>query len=155
MYVGAIGAGTIAKLVHNVSSTAISTVLAEVFSLGAKAGLEPLALWKAVSQGAIGRQRTYEKAATRMLPGKFDPPSFALRLVHKDMQLGLQLAKDFNVPMRLCALAGLEVAEALNRGWGQRDAMVSTLLQTERSGIAPFAVPMEEVKAAMEQLGKH
>ena len=154
MYVGSIGAGTIAKLVHNVSSTAISTVMAEVFSLGAKAGLEPLALWKAVSQGAIGRQRTFEKVATRMLPGNFDPANFALRLVHKDMQLGLQLAKDFNVPMRLCSLAGLEVAEALNRGWGQRDAMVSTLLQTERSGIAPFAVPMDEVKAAVEQLSK-
>ena len=89
-----------------------------------------------------------------MLPGQFDPPSFALRLVHKDMQLGLQLAKDFNVPMRLCALAGLEVAEALNRGWGQRDAMVSTVLQTERAGIAPFAVPMDEVKAAIAQVGK-
>jgi 3-hydroxyisobutyrate dehydrogenase-like beta-hydroxyacid dehydrogenase len=154
MYVGAIGAGTIAKLVHNVSSTAISTVMAEVFSLGVKAGLEPLALWTAVSQGAIGRQRTFEKVATRMFPGQFDPPSFALRLVHKDMQLGLQLARDFNVPMRLCALAGLEVTEALNRGWGHRDAMASTLLQQERAGIEPFAVPMDEVKAAMAKVSK-
>jgi 3-hydroxyisobutyrate dehydrogenase-like beta-hydroxyacid dehydrogenase len=152
MYVGPIGAGTIAKLVHNVSSMAISAVLAEVFTLGTKAGLEPLALWKAVSQGAIGRQRTFEKVATRMLPGQFDPPSFALRLVHKDVQLGLQLAKEFNVPMRLCSLAGLEVTEALNRGWGGRDAMAFTLLQQERAGIAPFAVPIEEVKAAMKQV---
>jgi 3-hydroxyisobutyrate dehydrogenase len=152
MYVGPIGAGTIAKLVHNVSSMAISAVLAEVFTLGTKAGLEPLALWKAVSQGAIGRQRTFEKAGTRMLPGQFDPPSFALRLVHKDVQLGLQLAKDFNVPMRLCSLAGLEVTEALNRGWGGRDAMAFTLLQQERAGIKPFAVPIEDVKAAMKQV---
>jgi 3-hydroxyisobutyrate dehydrogenase-like beta-hydroxyacid dehydrogenase len=154
IYIGPIGAGTIAKLVHNVSSMAISAVLAEVFTLGTKAGLEPLALWKAVSQGAIGRQRTFEKAGTRMLPGKFDPPSFALRLVHKDVQLGLQLAKDFNVPMRLCALAGMEVTEALNRGWGHRDSMSFTLLQQERAGIEPFAVPMEDIKAAMAQVSK-
>jgi len=154
MYIGAIGAGTIAKLVHNVSSTAISAVMAEVFTLGTKAGLDPLALWKAVSQGAIGRIRTFEKVGTRLLPGQFDPPSFALRLVHKDVQLGLQLAKEFNVPMRLCALAGMEVTEALNRGWGQRDAMVFTLLQQERAGIKPFAVPMEDIKAAVAQMAQ-
>jgi len=152
MYIGDIGAGTIAKLVHNVSSTAISAVMAEVFTLGTKAGLDPLALWKAVSQGAIGRQRTFEKVGTRLLPGQFDPPSFALRLVHKDVQLGLQLAKDFNVPMRLCSLAGMEVTEALNRGWGHRDAMAFTLLQQERAGIEPFAVSLDEVKAAMAQI---
>jgi 3-hydroxyisobutyrate dehydrogenase len=152
MYIGAIGAGTIAKLVHNVSSTAISAVMAEVFTLGTKAGLDPLALWKAVSQGAIGRQRTFEKVGTRLLPGQFDPPSFALRLVHKDVQLGLQLAKDLNVPMRLCSMAGMEVTEALNRGWGHRDAMAFTLLQQERAGIEPFAVSPENVKAAMAQI---
>jgi 3-hydroxyisobutyrate dehydrogenase len=152
IYVGAIGAGSIAKLVHNVSSAAISAVLAEVFTLGAKAGLDPLALWKAVSQGAIGRQRTFEKVATRLLPGQFDPPSFALRLVHKDVQLGLQLAKEMNVPMRLCTLAGMEITEALNRGWGQRDALAFTLLQQERAGIEPFAVPMEQVQAAIKQV---
>lgn len=148
-YIGPIGAGTIAKLVHNVSSTAISAVMAEVFTLGTKAGLDPLALWEAVSDGAIGRQRTFEKTGTRILPGKYDPPSFALRLVHKDIQLGLQLAKEFNVPMRLCTLAGLEVTEALNRGWGNRDAMAFTLLQQERAGIEPFAVPLDKIKAAL------
>lgn len=148
-YIGAIGAGTIAKLVHNLSSTAISAVMAEVFTLGTKAGLDPLALWEAVSQGAIGRQRTFEKTGTRLLPGKYDPPSFTLRLVHKDIQLGLQLAKEFNVPMRLCTLAGLEVTEALNRGWGNRDAMSFTLLQQERAGIEPFAVPLDKIKAAL------
>src|SRR5262249_10417953 len=47
-YVGPIGAGSVAKLVHNCSGYAINAALAEVFALGVKGGVEPLALWEAV-----------------------------------------------------------------------------------------------------------
>src|SRR2546421_9110970 len=46
-YIGPIGAATIAKLVHNMSSYAVTCAIAETFSLGIKAGVEPLALWNA------------------------------------------------------------------------------------------------------------
>src|SRR3989441_10566637 len=59
-YVGPIGAGSIAKLVHNCAGYVIQTALAEVFTLGAKAGVDPLALWKAVRQGAAGRRRAFD-----------------------------------------------------------------------------------------------
>src|SRR5262249_1358730 len=51
MYVGPIGAGLVAKLVHNCAGYAIQAALAEVFTLGVKGGVEPLALWQAVRQG--------------------------------------------------------------------------------------------------------
>jgi 3-hydroxyisobutyrate dehydrogenase len=57
-YIGPIGAGSVAKLVHNCAGYGIQMVLAEVFSMGIKAGVEPLALWEAVRTGASGRQRT-------------------------------------------------------------------------------------------------
>ncbi len=148
-YIGLIGAGTIAKLVHNCASNAICAVLTEVFTMAAKAGLEPVPLWEAIRQGAMGRQRSFDKMGTRVLLGKFDPPAFALRLVHKDVQLALQLAREVNVPMRMCNLMGQEISEALNRGWGNRDAMVYTLLQQERAGIAPFEVSPDEIKAVL------
>jgi 3-hydroxyisobutyrate dehydrogenase len=47
-YIGPIGAGSVAKLVHNCAGYAIQTCLAEVFTMGVKAGVEPLALWEAV-----------------------------------------------------------------------------------------------------------
>src|SRR6185503_8355574 len=61
LYVGPIGAGTIAKLVHNCTSFAMQAILAEVMTLGVKAGVEPLALFKAVRQGATGRARTFDR----------------------------------------------------------------------------------------------
>ena len=42
-YVGPIGCGAVAKLVHNCSGYIIQTALAEVFTMGVKAGVEPLA----------------------------------------------------------------------------------------------------------------
>jgi len=135
VYVGPIGAGSIAKLVHNCAGYMIQTAMAEVFTMGVKAGVDPLAIWKAVRQGARGRVRTFDSLADNFLPGKYDPPSFALRLAHKDVTLATQLAHEVKVPMRLAQLTLQEMTEALNRGWGERDSRVAMLLQNERAGV--------------------
>lgn len=149
-YIGPIGAGTIAKLVHNAAGAAVSTVLAEVFTMGVKAGVEPLPLWEAIRQGAGGRARLFDRMSRGFLTGIYDPPDFALRLLHKDVSLACQLARDVNVPMRLTNLAHQELTEALNRGWAQRDSRVSMLLQQERAGIDKIAVPPDKLKAVLE-----
>ncbi|HSF07413.1 MAG TPA: NAD(P)-dependent oxidoreductase [Methylomirabilota bacterium] len=133
--VGPIGAGSVAKLVHNCAGYAVQTVLAEVFTLGVKAGVEPLALWQAVRQGANGRQRLYDRLADQFFRGKYEPPSFALRLAHKDVSLATALGREHRVPMRLANLTLEELTEALNRGWGERDSRVAMLLQEERAGV--------------------
>ena len=134
-YVGPIGAGSVAKLVHNGAGYCIQTALAEMFSVGIKAGVEPLALWEAVRDGAGGRRRTFDGLVEQFLPGKYEPAAFALRLAHKDMTLATQLGRDFNVPMRIANLALAELSEALNRGWGDRDSRSPMVLQQERAGI--------------------
>jgi len=134
-YVGPIGCGSIAKLVHNCASYTIQCVLAEVFAMGVKAGVEPLALWEAVRKGAQGRRGTFEGLAEHLLPGNFDPPDFALRLARKDVDLAVSLGREYDVPMRLANLALQELTEAMNRGWGDRDSRVAMLLQEERAGV--------------------
>lgn len=148
IYIGPIGAGSIAKLVHNCAGYAIQTALAEVFTLGVKAGVEPLALWSAVRQGAFGRARTFDRLADQFLPGVYEPPSFALRLAHKDVTLATELARELNVPMRIAALTHSEMTEALNRGWGHLDSRSPMRLQQERAGVA-IAVPPAEIEAAL------
>jgi 3-hydroxyisobutyrate dehydrogenase len=148
-YVGPIGAGSVAKLVHNCAGYAIQTALAEVFTLGVKAGVEPLALWQAVRQGALGRRRTFEGLVDQFLPGVFEPPAFALRLAHKDVTLATALGRELGVPMRAANLALAEMTEALNRGWAERDSRVSMLLQEERSGVE-IRVPEAALRAALE-----
>src|SRR5215216_2813072 len=134
-YIGPIGSATVAKLVHNLSGYAITCALAETFSLGVKAGVEPLALWQAVRQGAAGRRFTFDALIDQFLPGKYDPPAFALKLAHKDVGLATALGRELGLPMRICDLAYAEMTEAINRGWAGRDSRVVMLLEQERAGI--------------------
>ena len=149
VYIGPIGAGSIAKLVHNASSAAVNVVLSEVFTMGIKAGVEPLALFEAVRQGASGRNRMFDRLADHFLTGSYDPADFALRLLHKDVSLACQLGRDVQVPMRLTNMALMELTEAMNRGWGARDSRVGSLLQQERAGIPPIAVAPDKIKAVL------
>ena len=109
-YIGPIGAGTIAKLVHNCTSAVIGVALAEVMTMGIKAGVEPLELWEAVRQGATGRQRTFDRLG-KFLSSSYDPADFALRLLHKDVSLG---------------------GRARARGWGADAARQSGARRTDR-----------------------
>jgi len=149
-YVGAIGAGSVAKLAHNTASFTVQTALAEIFTLGVKAGVEPLALFQAVRQGATGRMRTFDRLVAQYLPGTYDPPAFALRLAHKDLTLALQLARQVGVPMRIAELTNADFEEALKRGWGERDSRTPMLLQDERAGVSPH-VPADRLREVLEK----
>ena len=147
-YIGPMGAGSVAKLVHNCAGYTIQAALGEVFTMGIKAGVEPLALWEAVRQGVLGRRRTFDGLINQFLPGVYDPPAFALRLAHKDVALATALGREKGVPMRLANLALEEMTEALNRGWGDSDSRSSLKLQIERAGIE-VAVDPERLKVAL------
>ncbi len=134
-YIGPIGAGSVAKLVHNAAGYAMQCALAEVFTAGVKAGVDPLPLWEAIRQGARGRQRSFDNLADHFLINSYDPPDFALKLAHKDVTLATQLGHDVGAPMRLVTLAHAEMTEALNRGWEARDSRAFLLLQQERTGV--------------------
>jgi 3-hydroxyisobutyrate dehydrogenase-like beta-hydroxyacid dehydrogenase len=143
-YIGPIGSATVAKLVHNMSGYALVCALAETFAMGVKAGVEPLALWEAVRQGAAGRRYTFDALINQWLPGKYDPADFSLKLAHKDVGLATALGRELGLPMRMCELAYAEMTEAMARGWATRDSRVVMLLEQERAGI--------EIKVAPERL---
>jgi 3-hydroxyisobutyrate dehydrogenase len=149
-YIGPIGTATVAKLVHNMSGYAITCALAETFTMGVKAGIDPLALWEAVRQGNGGRRLTFDGLLEQFLPNKYDPPAFALKLATKDVALATALGREVGVPMKLCNTVFAEMTEALNRGWAGRDSRCVMLLQQERAGVE-IAVDPERVKQAAER----
>lgn len=136
VHVGPSGAGIVTKIVHNCASQAMQAALAEVFVMGVKAGAEPVALWQAIRQGSIGRRRSFDGLIDEFLPGRYDQPSAALRIVHKDMMVATGLAREVGAPMRFASLALADIVEAMNRGWAERDARSVMLLPQERAGVA-------------------
>jgi 3-hydroxyisobutyrate dehydrogenase-like beta-hydroxyacid dehydrogenase len=149
-YIGGIGSATVAKLVHNMSGYAITCALAETFTMGVKAGMDPVALWEAVRQGVGGRRLTFDGLLDQFLPGKYDPANFALKLATKDVKLATELGRELGVPMRICNLTYAEMREACNRGWEGRDSRVVMLLEQERAGVEIAADP-ERIKQAADR----
>jgi 3-hydroxyisobutyrate dehydrogenase len=127
----------------------MNVALAEVFTMGIKAGVPPLDLWEAVRQGATGRSRTFDRLG-KFLSGTYDPADFALRLLHKDVGLAVGLGREVGVPMRLANLVYEELTEAMNRGWGTRNSTVGQLLQVERAGIEPLAADPDRIAAVRD-----
>ncbi len=134
-YIGDVGSGSIAKLVHNLTGYLLHAATAETFTMGVKAGLDAESLWEAVRQGALGRRLIFDAMTLQYLPGRFDPPDFALKLARKDVSLACEVGRDFDVPMRLSHMVLQEMTEAINRGWGDRDSRTMMLLQEERAGV--------------------
>jgi 3-hydroxyisobutyrate dehydrogenase len=151
IYVGPVGSGTVAKLVHNCAGYAILAALAEVMTMGVKAGVEPLALWAAIRQGAFGRRRSFDRLAEQFLIGRFDPPAFALELAHKDVTLATEVGREFHVPMKIANTVLQEMTEAMNReGWPKRDSRIFMLLQEERAGV-DIKVPEAKVQEVLNR----
>jgi 3-hydroxyisobutyrate dehydrogenase len=134
-YLGPSGNASVAKLVHNSANYGIQMVLAEAFTMGVKAGVDPATLWGAIRQGSLGRQRAVDRMADQFLPHEFDTPAFALELAHKDVALAAALGRENDVPMRFINMTLAEMTEALAKGWGKRDSRAAMLVQEERAGL--------------------
>ena len=135
-YMGAIGSGCIAKLVHNMISILSRSLIAEGFTLGVKAGVKPEALLEAIRGASFGQGLIL----SHMIPdvvfkGDFDSVRFALKLARKDVGLATALAREYDVPMPMASAGEQIVIEAMARGWGDRDSTSPWQLQEEKAGV--------------------
>ena len=148
-YAGAIGAGSIAKLVHNMIGHGVRQAIAEGLTLGVKAGVDAEPLWECVRRGALGRMSVlHEAAPQKLLRNDFDTVGFGMALARKDIGLATELGREFDVPMPIANLAEQIAIQAMNRGWGDRDSSVPILLQEEAAGIEVRSPGVDAVKAA-------
>lgn len=135
-WVGAIGCGTVAKLVHNMVSACSRMAIAEGMTLGVKAGVAPEVLLDALSKSSFGQMRVLkDMIPNTVFPGAYDDVNFALRLLRKDVGLATELGREYHVPMMIAAIAEQQLEEALRRGWGDKDSMTFFKLQEERAGV--------------------
>jgi 3-hydroxyisobutyrate dehydrogenase-like beta-hydroxyacid dehydrogenase len=87
-YMGTIGAGTVAKLVHNMISILSRALIAEGFTLGVKAGVKPEAILEALRGASFGKGYTLSHHIPDIVfKGDFDTVRFGLKLARKDVGL--------------------------------------------------------------------
>ena len=64
-YTSAIGAGSVAKLVHNMIGHGVRQAIAEGLTLGVKAGVDADALWECIRRGSLGRMNALHEGIPR------------------------------------------------------------------------------------------
>jgi 3-hydroxyisobutyrate dehydrogenase len=135
MHTGGIGTGSIAKIMHNSATFTLDLVMAECWTTGVKAGIDPAMLVEVFSTAALGNMMNLKvRLPATYFRGDFDP-RFSLALARKDLGLALDLARETDTPMRLAAICEAEMEEAVGRGWADRDASIFLTLQEERAGV--------------------
>ncbi len=102
-HLGPNGAGQTIKLAMNLILALQVDALAEALALVTAAGLQGEKLVE-VLQSSMARAAVLDVKAPLLLKGEY-PPSFPLRLMHKDMGLALDLAKDAGVTLPAAAAA--------------------------------------------------
>lgn len=102
-HLGPNGAGQTIKLAMNLILALQVDALAEALALVTAAGLEGEKLVD-VLQSSMARAGVLDVKAPLLLKGEY-PPSFPLRLMHKDMGLALDLAKEAGVELPAAAAA--------------------------------------------------
>jgi 3-hydroxyisobutyrate dehydrogenase len=135
LYTGALGTGSVAKIMHNCASFTLDLVMAECWTVAVQAGVAPATIVEVFNEAALGQMMSLKvRLPATYLRGNFEP-RFSLALARKDLGLAVDLARATNVPMRLGALCEQEMVEALARGWATRDASIFLTLQEERAQV--------------------
>lgn len=138
VYCGPIGNGAVAKLCHNLFAYLLQWSIAEVLTLGVKAGVKLPTLVEAISNSGMGKAPPFEswRAGKATFDFEPDPYGFALELARKDVGLACEMGRELGVPLDLGNLVEQRLIEAMNRGWGKKKAAIVRLIQEERAGVS-------------------
>jgi 3-hydroxyisobutyrate dehydrogenase len=115
-YVGAAGAGCVAKLVTQYLGYTNFVAALEGLLIGAKAGVDPGVLAQIVPFSA-GASRTFDNIPRSVLSGAFTAGG-TLDIVAKDLYLACELARNVAAPANLGLLAHDVLHRAQAQGWG-------------------------------------
>jgi 3-hydroxyisobutyrate dehydrogenase-like beta-hydroxyacid dehydrogenase len=143
-YVGEGELARIVKICHNVFLGVVTQSLAEITVLAQKAGVPRHAFLDFMNQSVMGSAFTrYKTPAFVNLDFKV---TFTPHLLRKDLDLGLDAGRRFEVPMPLASLTRDIVQTLIGRGMTEDDFAQLLLLEAEASGIKlkPENVPVSD-----------
>jgi len=132
-YVGEGELARIVKICHNVFLGVVTQSLAEITVLAQKAGVPRHAFLDFMNQSVMGSTFTrYKTPAFVNLDFKV---TFTPHLLRKDLDLGLDAGRRFEVPMPLASLTRDIVQTLIGRGMTEEDFAQLLKLQAEASGL--------------------
>jgi 3-hydroxyisobutyrate dehydrogenase len=134
----------IAKICHNVFLGVVTQSLAEITLLANRAGLSRSAFLEFMNNSVMGSIFTrYKTPAFVNLDFKV---TFTPYLLRKDMDLGLEAGRRFDVPMPLASVTRDLIQAQMGSGFPEQDFSTLLLMQARASGVVlkPENVPVDD-----------
>ena len=143
-YVGEGELARIVKICHNVFLGVVTQSLAEITVLAQKAGVPRHAFLDFMNQSVMGS--TFSRYKTPAFVNLDFKVTFTPHLLRKDLDLGLDAGRRFEVPMPLASLTRDIVQTLIGRGMTEQDFAQLLLLQAQASGmkLEPEKVPVSD-----------
>ncbi|OAI51856.1 6-phosphogluconate dehydrogenase [Betaproteobacteria bacterium SCGC AG-212-J23] len=132
-YVGEGELARIAKICHNVMLGVVIQNLCEITILAQKAGMPRHAFLDFLNKSVMGSMFTRYKTPT--LVNLDFHVTFTPKLLRKDLDLGLDAGKEFEVPMPLTSLTRDLLQQMIGNGMTEEDFSTLLLMQAKASGI--------------------
>jgi 3-hydroxyisobutyrate dehydrogenase len=132
-YVGEGELARIVKICHNVFLGVVTQSLAEITVLAQKAGVPRHAFLDFMNQSVMGS--TFSRYKTPAFVNLDFKVTFTPKLLRKDLDLGLNAARRYDVPMPLASITRDLVQTLIGRGMTEEDFAKLLVLQAEASGL--------------------
>ena len=143
-YVGEGELARIVKICHNVFLGVVIQSLSEITVLAQKAGVPRHAFLEFINQSVMGS--TFSRYRSPALVNLDFKVTFTPTLLRKDLDLGLDAARRFEVPMPLASITRDLVQTLIGHGMDEEDFAQLIVLQARASGIElqPENVPVDD-----------
>ena len=132
-YVGEGELARIAKICHNVMLGVVIQNLCEITVLAQKAGMPRHAFLDFLNKSVMGSMFTRYK--TPALVNLDFHVTFTPKLLRKDLDLGLDAGREFEVPMPLTSLTRDLLQQMIGQGMTEQDFSTLLLMEAKASGI--------------------
>jgi len=132
-YVGEGELARIAKICHNVMLGVVIQNLCEITVLAEKAGMPRHAFLDFLNKSVMGSMFTRYKAPA--LVNLDFHVTFTPKLLRKDLDLGLDAGREFEVPMPLTSLTRDILQQMIGRGMTEEDFSTLLVMQAKNSGL--------------------
>jgi 2-hydroxymethylglutarate dehydrogenase len=132
-HVGDVGCGNIVKLINNMIAITCTSISAEGFVLGTKAGIDPGVLWDIIKV-STGTNWALQQYPQTVFKGNF-APMYRLSLAYKDIGLAMELSKEYSVPLSVGAVVEQKLIEAKAAGLADKHIDALILRLEELAGV--------------------
>jgi 3-hydroxyisobutyrate dehydrogenase-like beta-hydroxyacid dehydrogenase len=132
-YVGEGELARIVKICHNVFLGVVTQSLAEITILAQKAGVPRHAFLEFMNQSVMGSM--FSRYKTPSFVNLDFKVTFTPYLLRKDLDLGLDAGRRFEVPLPLASATRDLIQSMMGRGWTEQDFATLLLQQAQASGI--------------------